>query len=303
MSLAIGVDLGGTNLRLALVERGGKILAERRGPTSVHEGPESCANRIATFAKELSTHSNLKILGIGIGSPGPLSRQNKLIFQTPNLPGFDGFPLGKKVEELSGFSTHLDNDAKCAAFGELSFGAAKGAKDFVLLTFGTGIGGAVIAGGQMIYGKSDGACEIGHMTLYPEGKLCGCGNRGCFEQYVSATALERRSEEFSKRKISNVTLVQDAVQKDHLALTVLEAFSTDLAIGCASLVNIFEPEKIIFGGGLFTSGGGPICEMVKAKMKDRCFVSSQKGLEILPSALSGEAGVLGAASLVFSAKS
>lgn len=299
MSLAIGIDLGGTNLRVALVDAAGNVQSELREKTPVVEGPQKTAEVMSQLSLALQKSVSEKILGIGIGSPGPLSREKRTIFQTPNLPGFDGFPLGTVVEKLSGLPTFLDNDAKCATLGEGKFGNARGAKNFLLLTFGTGIGGGIVVDGQMLYGKSDGACEIGHMTLHPGGRLCKCGNLGCFEQYVSATALERRVEENFQRKISNVALLDSAQNKEDWALQVLEEFTEDLAIGCASLVNIFDPEKIIFGGGLFTTGGGPLCALVQEKIKDRCFKSSQRGLEILPSGLRGEAGVLGAASLVF----
>jgi len=299
--LAFGVDLGGTNLRVALVSQEGKILSERRARTPIEEGPVATAELMNRLARDQLAPSlaNHRVLGIGVGSPGPLSRAEKTIFQTPNLPGFDNFPLGKRVEELLGMPLWLDNDAKCATFGEAKFGAARGKRNVILLTFGTGIGGGVLADGRMIYGKSDGACELGHLTLHPEGRPCKCGNRGCFEVYVSATAVERRAIETAGRKVSNLELFQAEARGDSWATSCLVEIARDLAIGCASLVNIFEPEMIVFGGGLFSGGGGPLCSMVQENIRDRCFKSSQRGLEIVPSTLLGEAGVLGAASLVF----
>jgi len=302
MSLAIGIDLGGTNVRAALVDQNGTILAESKRKTLVVNGPEACVQSMVQMIAELKALSPEKIFGVGIGSPGPLSRHERMIFQTPNLPGFDGFPLGTRVEELSGLPVLLDNDAKCATYGEGLFGVAKGMDNFVLLTFGTGIGGGVINNSQMIYGKSDGACEIGHMTLYPGGELCKCQNLGCFEAYCSATAVERRAELKFSKSISNVELILAAERNETWSTDFLHEVAVDMAIATASIVNIFDPNAVVFGGGLFSSGGGPLCAYVQEEIKDRCFKSSQLNLKIVPSALKGEAGVLGAASLVYRAK-
>lgn len=317
--LAIGVDLGGTNTRVALIDGdfsestqnvAEKVIELKRAKTPVKEGPAETARVIAELCSELSQTAQknfgVKPLGVGIGSPGPLSRKTKTIFQTPNLPGFEGYPLGGEVQKLCGLPVLLDNDAKCAAFGEEFFGAAKGLKNFILLTFGTGIGGGVVVDGEMVYGKSDGACEIGHMTLYPEGLQCKCGNRGCFEQYCSATAIERRataalcSAPNAKGSAANAKDLIEAFDKNEAwAKTCMKEVSRDFAIACASLVNIFDPEAIILGGGVFTTGGGPLPMLIQDEIKSRCFESSQRGLQICPSRLAGNAGILGAASLIF----
>ncbi|MEO6459133.1 MAG: ROK family protein [Bdellovibrionota bacterium] len=297
MSYAIGVDLGGTNMRAALVDEHGKIHAQARTKTPVEEGPEATAQAMGLLVREVMGSET--VLGVGIGSPGPLSRSEKMIYQSANLPGFDRFPLGKRIEELTGKNVFLDNDAKCATYGEAVFGRAKGRKNFILMTFGTGIGGGIVVDGKMIYGKSDGACEVGHLTLHAEGKLCKCGNRGCFEQYASATAFKARGFEKSGQELGGKEIFEAFDRGQKWAAELIREFTIDLAIGTASLVNIFDPELVVFGGGLFTLGGGPLCAWVQEAIKDRCFKSSQKGLEIAASSLGGDAGVLGAASLVF----
>ncbi len=296
MPYAIGVDLGGTNMRAALVDDKGKIQAHARTRTPVDLGPEATALEMSRLVAEVRGQNT--VVGVGIGSPGPLSRVEKMIYQTPNLPGFDRFPLGKRVEELTGCRVHLDNDAKCASYGEALFGRGKGRKNLILMTFGTGIGGGIFVDGQMIYGKSDGACEVGHLTLYPEGRLCKCGNRGCFEQYCSATAFKRRAYEKTAQEMGGKEIFDAFERGQAWALELMREFAIDLAVGTASLVNIFDPEMVVFGGGLFTTGGGPLGPWVQEAIKDRCFKSSQRGLEIVPSSLGGDAGVLGAASLV-----
>jgi glucokinase len=300
MRTAVGVDLGGTNVRVALVNEAGEILDSLRKSTPVSEGPEATAQLMGSLIKDVTERfKSHNILGVGIGSPGPLSRKEKKIFQTPNLPGFDGFPLGKKVEEITKFPVLLDNDAKCACFGEGLFGVAKNVSDYILLTFGTGIGGGVVVNGQMLYGKTDGACEIGHMTLYPNGKLCKCGNRGCFEQYCSASAIKDRATLCAGREVRTIEVFEALLKNEAWATQVLREVAIDLAMATASLVNIFDPRMIVFGGGVFTAGGGPLCEWVREEIKNRCFKSLQNDLQILPSSLSGNAGVLGAAAIVF----
>jgi glucokinase len=300
MKTAIGIDLGGTNMRVALVHESGEVraIAKRRTPTA--EGPEQTAIEMTEMIDALKAeHTKAEVLGVGIGSPGPLSRTEKMIFQTPNLPGFDCYPLGKKVEELSGHPVWLDNDAKCATYGEGLFGVARGLRNYILLTFGTGIGSGIIVDGKMIYGKSDGACETGHMTLYPEGLLCKCGNRGCFEQYCSATAIHRRAGQVTGREITTREVFLAFEAGEAWAKNILSDVAHDLAVATASLVNIFDPEAVVFGGGVFTTGGGPLVPRVRELIKTRCFKSSQQGLRIEASTLTGNAGVLGAASLVF----
>lgn len=302
MRFAIGVDLGGTNMRAALVREDGHIVAMEKRKTPVESGPEATARGIAEMAVNLKTaNANLRIEGLGVGSPGPLSRTEKKVFKTANLPGFEGYPIGYKIEEYSGLIVQLDNDAKCAAYGEGQFGAAKGLKNYILMTFGTGIGGGILVDGKMIYGKSDGACEVGHFTLYPDGELCGCGNRGCFEKYASASAIQRRSEEYFSQRLNARQVFEKLQQGDKQAEALLRLIARDIALGTASLVNLFDPEAVIFGGGIFVEGGGPMIGWIREGMKDRCFESSQKGLKLEASALSGHAGMLGAASLVFRA--
>ncbi len=285
-------------MRVAVVSGAGKILEQLKDKTPVHEGPEATAVLMSQMiAKLQKNHPSLK--GVGIGSPGPLSRQEKKIFQTPNLPGFDGFPLGTRVEKLTSLPVILEHDSKCAAFGEKYFGQALNVRNIVLLTFGTGIGGGVFVDDKMVYGKSDGACEIGHMTLFPDGIHCPCGNRGCLERYVSALAIERRAQEESGKEWKNVELFEAYKSGDAFAKSFLKKIATELSIGIASLVNIFEPDMIVLAGGLFTSGGGPIPELLRAGIENRCFASSRKNLKIVASTLGGDAGVLGAAGRVF----
>lgn len=301
MRYAIGIDLGGTNLRAALVSEDGEIHAQVREKTPTKEGPEATAELMRKMIERLTRdHGRRSVEGVGIGSPGPLSRTEKKIFNTANLPGFENFPLGRRVEELSGKRVFFDNDAKCAAYGEGYFGEARALRNFILMTFGTGVGGGIVVDGRMMYGKSDGACEVGHFTLYPDGEPCPCGNRGCFERYVSASAIVRRSEAALGEEVKAYEVFERAKRGDTKAQVFLREIARDIAIGAASLVNLFDPDAVVFGGGIFSDGGAPVLEWIREQMRGRCFESSQRGLKIVASSLGGNAGVLGAASLVFS---
>lgn len=295
--LAIGIDLGGTNLRAALVNHDGKILVKDKCKTPKEEGPEATVRAMAELVKNVRGEHVVK--GIGIGSPGPLSREKRMIFQTANLPGFDRFPMGDLLEELSGLPVKIDNDAKCATYGEARFGAAQGKKNFILMTFGTGIGGGIFVDGGMVYGKSDGACEIGHMTLYPNGRQCQCSNRGCVEQYISASAFKRRAQEKCGEDLGGKEILDRVEAGEKWARELLEEFSKDVAMATASLVTVFNPELIVFGGGLFTSGGGPILEKTKEHLPNRGYKSLLDDITLTASSLEGNAGVLGAASLAW----
>lgn len=317
---AIGIDLGGTNLRAALVNREGKVCSFEKTKTPVQEGPAATVRAMAGLVSRLLQGDVLKgegfdqVAGVGIGSPGPLSRKRRMIFQTANLPGFDRYPMGDTLEEQTGLPVKIDNDAKCAAYGERAFGAAQGFSNVVVLTFGTGIGGGVFVDGNMVYGKSDGACELGHMTLYPGGTPCSCSNKGCMEKYISAIAFEHRAHEHRMRELEKQTGSRPAQHEAMLrgpeifqayseniswAVEHMEAFVEDTAMSVASLLSIFNPELVVLSGGLFTTGGGPLPELVQKNLKGRTYASLVADVKVASSTLGGEAGVLGAASLAF----
>lgn len=265
-------------------------------------GPESLCSRISLMLEQALVRRSIKakdLLCLGIGSPGPLNRKERKILQTPHFPGFENFPLGERVEELCGLKVFLDNDANCAALGEKMFGAAKGKENFVLLTFGTGIGGGVFINGKLIYGKSDGAGELGHIQLYPEGDKCPCGRYGCFEQYCSAQSMTRRGSKALGRELKLPELFVECESGNQKAVQCLEEVSKDIARVLGDLVNIFEPEMIVLGGGAFSTGGGPLLPLIEKHLKDEAFKSSLENLKVCSSELKGNAGILGAAAMAF----
>ena len=192
----------------------------------------------------------------------------------------------------------IENDAKCAGLAEKKFGAAKNFSDFILLTFGTGIGGVIFSGNQILYGRDGGAGEIGHMMLHQNGRQCGCGNRGCFEKYCSAKSFENLVSEKLGFEITAHDIMARVKQNDQNILPLFNEYCENLSSGIISLVHIFNPEAILFGGGLFTTGGHEILTSVREKINGRMFPSFARDLQLLPSSLHGQAGLTGAASLV-----
>ncbi|MBS1982846.1 MAG: ROK family protein, partial [Bdellovibrionales bacterium] len=262
MRTAIGIDLGGTNTRVTVVDESGHLVDSLREKTPTHEGPDKVCETMAVMVNELKI-KHPEVLGVGLGLPGPLNRRDKVIINMVNIPGFVNYPIGQKIEKLTGLRAFLDNDAKCACLGEGMFGASRGLRNYMLVTFGTGIGGGIVVDGRMMYGKADNACEVGHLTLHPEGRACNCGNRGCWEQYVSATAMGRRASEAFGRSCGAKELMEIYAAGDFTADKVLREIAQDISIGVASLVNLFDPEMIVFGGGVFVDGGGPLIPWVK----------------------------------------
>lgn len=297
MKFTIGIDVGGTNLRVGVVSPIGKIVYVNKQPTP-NKDQAAFLQRLIELIKDCQERFPGAISGLGIGWPGPVDIENGLILETPNISIFKSFALKSYLEKNLGLSVFLDNDAKCAGLAELKFGVARGLKEFILLTFGTGIGGAVFTNGQLVRGKSGLAGEIGHLCLYPHGIACSCGSLGCFEKYCSAIALERRATEKIGRNISAKEILAEVASNDGLK-SLLTEYVEDLAVGLGSLINIFDPQAIVFSGGLFTSGGQNILRALQEKLSKQGFQSLKQHTELKATELEGQAGIIGAASLGF----
>lgn len=297
MKFTIGIDVGGTNLRVGVVSPDGKIVYANKQPTP-NKDQSAFLQRLIELIKDCQDRFPGAISGLGIGWPGPVDIENGLILETPNISIFKSFALKSYLEKNLGLSVFLENDAKCAGLAELKFGVARGLKEFILLTFGTGIGGAVFTNGQLVRGKSGLAGEIGHLCLYPHGIACSCGSLGCFEKYCSAISLERRATEKIGRNISAKEILAEVASNDGLK-SLLGEYVEDLAIGLGSLINIFDPQAIVFSGGLFTSGGQNILQALQEKLLKQGFQSLKKNTKLMATELEGQAGIIGAASLGF----
>jgi glucokinase len=266
-SFAIGVDLGGTNLRIAAVQSDGTLLEKVTTGTQVSKGRDFVIGEMCDAIKSLSAKfsGKMQLEGVGVGMPGIIDKRTGMLRESPNLPGWDEYPVRDDIQNRLGAPVILENDANVAAFGEGWLGAAKGYNEICMITLGTGVGGGVVLAGKIWQGMNGMAGEVGHITVEPEGHLCGCGNRGCVEQYASATAVMRMAREeietgtapslsklaegpnveFSARAVFNL-----ALQGDPSAQRVYDRMGRALGILLADLVNILNLRMYVIGGGV-----------------------------------------------------
>lgn len=302
MAYVMGVDIGGTNTRAMAVGLGGNVVGPRiREPSRKDQGVEGFINHVAEVIEKAKPESSQgELLGVGVGLPGPVNPKQGLLYHAPNLPGFHNVPVSKMLSERLGVSVFVDNDANCAVFGEHRFGAAQNKNDFLMLTFGTGIGGGVFMDGSIRHGKSGGSGEIGHLCLYPGGLQCGCGRRGCFEKYVSAITVLNRAKAMGANIEAAHEIYEAFDKKEEWALGLLDSVSTELATALGTLINIFEPEAIVLGGGLFVQKYESFLNLVQKKLAKEAFPSALENFSLLVSGVPGNAGLLGAAALALS---
>jgi glucokinase len=317
MEYAIGIDLGGTNLRLARVDREGRISSRRQVKTAqFHSSPElidGISREARALIREAESTGD-RVLGAGIGVPGGVNPAGEIVYFLTNFPSGRDLPLRRLLEEKIERRIRMGNDANIWAYGESWLGAGRGRKNLVLITLGTGVGGGIIIDEKIYVGHSGIAGEIGHITIEPEGSPCGCGGRGCLETIAAAGGFIRlareqldrgkpsllsQSEEF--QPLSALNVFRAAQKGDQVASEVLNRVGHALGIGISILINVLNPEIIILGGGvagareLFTP---PMVEEIKL----RAFSRKGKETPVVPPQLREDAGILGAARLIFNAE-
>ena len=302
----ICVDLGGTKIVAGLADASGKILHKEIVKTDKSSDPLNVIQQLSELAKGLA--SGQKNIKIGIGIPGQV--KNGCVINMPNIPQLNGVDLLQKLTEFFPAEYVIENDASAAAVAELKYGAGQGYKNFIYVTISTGIGGGIIIDGKLYTGANGTAGEFGHTVILPDGPPCGCGNRGCWEALGSGTALAKMAEakissgtapklkERAKDTPVNVELlVEAAKQGDTDALELLDVNGYFNALGLANLVNTFDPEVIILGGGLSFNGDYFFQPLLKS-LKMFKLLNSQNSIQILPAGCKQDAGLLGAISLV-----
>lgn len=315
---SIGVDLGGTNIVSAIVNYQGEIVNSLKVPTLAERGKEATIKRIIEAIHKNIVQSSVapdNIIGIGIGAPGPLDIKRGIINFAPNLPGWRDVPLRKILEDEFNIKVVLENDANAAAWGERYFGAGQGVNNLVCFTLGTGIGGGIIIDGKIYHGNNYGAAELGHMTVNKDGPRCNCGNYGCLEAYSSATGIKNRIKNRIKEGIKSkflnfdnddelfeslrLKLIFETARKgDKLTKSVVEEAISYLGIAIANIANILNPEMVVLVGGI-TNEGDKLLIPLKREVRKRAFYSNYKSLKIVIGKLDGNAGVLGAAALLW----
>jgi glucokinase len=312
--IVIGIDLGGTKISTALTNSAGSIIAHDYQETGAAEGQDAVVGRMLDGARKVMAEAQVtpsQVAAVGIGAPGPLDIEMGVLVAPPNLPGWDHVPLKRLIEKELGIPIFLENDANAAALGEHRFGAGQGVEHMIYVTVSTGIGGGLILDGELYHGDSGMAGEIGHTTIMPFGPLCNCGNQGCLEALSSGTAIARQARERVARgvptriaelagsdleRITAKLVAEAAAQGDLEAEGILAEAMNYLGIGMANLVNLFNPQLIVIGGGL-TNIGEPLFEAVRRVIDRRAFRDQAQAVRIVQAALGDNAGVLGAAAV------
>lgn len=308
MKSAIGVDIGGTNIKVVQVSEEGNILTSMTEPTPTGHGGSS-DNIKNVLIKILKNTLKDNVIGIGFGIAGLIDRKNGIVIESPNIPAINGFPAKEIFEKEFSLPVVVENDANTYAYGEKWIGTGKNFNNFAVLTLGTGIGGGVIYRGELF----EGAVEIGHMVIEPQGRFCMCGSFGCLESYASGKAIVDRAisslEGGTKSmlteccdgnfyKITPELVYKTALEGDNLSREVFREIGQYLGIGIANVVNIFSPDAVILGGGLIGAWDLFIEELKKEFLK-RALKSLSTNVEILKTILKEDSGSIGAAGLIF----
>jgi len=313
-SYLVGVDLGGTFIKTALITLSGEIIRKLEIPSDTGKGPDGVIENICRSIDTIVDQCGLTmdaVEAIGIGSPGPLDTRKGIVWNAVNLPGWINIPLRDRIRERFQIHTILENDANAAAFGEYWRGAGRGSALMLAYTLGTGVGGGIIIDGKLIRGSTDGAGELGHITILPEGDLCSCGNRGCLEAYASATSLVRRTRQKLNRGAVSILskwmeegrsltakLIDEAhLSNDSFAREALEEVGYFLGLGISGVVSALNPDTVVLGGGMM-GAGEVILEPLRREVKRRVFPQHFNHLKIAAAMLGNDAGVIGAAGLV-----
>jgi glucokinase len=311
-ALALGIDLGGTKILTAVADAEGKMLSRDHSITPAKEGQEAVVDSILESIGRALKQAGMAATGlaaIGIGAPGLSNPETGILFTSPNLPGWKDVPLRDIIQRELGTKAFLINDANAAAVGELYFGAGRGARNFIYITVSTGIGGGIIIDGRLYTGSHGTAGELGHMTIDDEGPPCNCGNRGCWETLASGTALAREARRSIQDGAAtsileyaggdperiNAEVIHEAAQAgDRLATELIARTAYYLGVGLANLINIFNPELIVIGGGL-ANMGDRLLKPAYDEAGRRAFPPSFREVRFARAELGRNSGVLGAA--------
>jgi len=314
----VGIDLGGTNIKIGLFDSKLKLLSKTSVATKADMGPEVVIDKMAQTVEKLLAEAGLSlqdIVAVGIGTPGPAKYSEGVIIKSTNMPTFKNVPICQMLNEKIGAPIVFDNDANVACWGEYAVGAGKGVKDMVFFTLGTGIGGGIISSGELVHGCDENGAELGHMIIYPDGRKCNCGQRGCVEAYASADSTARRAaealkagEESSLKKvldekgqITSKDIYEHLANGDKLAKEITDGTAKALAITCVNMLHTTEPKRIVFAGGMIAAGDA-LLNRIKDFFDECIWTLKKEMVEICFATLGEDAGIIGAAALARHAK-
>lgn len=287
--LAVAVDLGGTNIRAALVAPGGTVLDRVKEASLAQAGPEAVVAQIATLARRVGAGRD--IIGLGICAPGPLDAETGVALATPTIRGFVDYPLRAAVAAQVGWPVSIDNDAMAATLGEWRFGAGRGLRDFLYLTISTGIGGGAVCDGRLLRGQRGLACHFGHIGISEDGPICACGARGCFEAHAAGPAFGARAR--AAGFDDGASAFAAARDGDRAARDLVAGQGRLLGRGITSLVHMFSPEAVVIGGGL-SNAFDLLAPHIQAEITSRA-MPPFRDVRLMRSALGDDAGLQGIA--------
>lgn len=307
---AIGVDIGGTKIHAAVVGAGGRVISEHRLPTDVGGGPSKVVEDIVRAVRD-ELDADLSVIdAVGVGLAGQIDPETGVVRSSPNLKWTD-FPFGERLQQALGVPVVVENDVTTAAWGEWRHGAGRGIDDLLVLYAGTGVGGGIVSDGRLLAGDSGMAGEVGHMTIVAGGRQCSCPNRGCLEAYVGGWAIAERAVEavvanpeagrglldMARGAELTARLVAEAADAgDDLALELMYDTGRYLGAGLTGLIHIFNPARVILGGGVIDGSPGLVAA-AETVVRANAIPAYTDGLEVRRSELGGNAGVIGSASI------
>jgi glucokinase len=313
-TIAVGIDLGATNLKGALVDRTGALVARHTQPLERVEPDAVIDEMIGLVGRLLGNESvdPASVVGLGVGSPGPLSHSTGRIINATNLPGWRDVPLRDRLQQALQMPVVLDNDGNVAAFGEFWVGAGRDGQDLAMLTLGTGVGAGVVLDGRILHGHFENAAELGHMIVAADGLPCACGQRGCLEQYAAASAVARRVERAIQEgepstladavrqgaSLDAADVARSAAAGDALCLRIWDEACLYLAVACIAIQHAFNPARVVLGGGMSCAG-----DFLIGRVEEHVSRHRWKLLDDLPdialAELGYDAGMIGAAGLAW----
>ena len=302
MSLYIGLDLGGTNLKYAVGDENGNIIIKKIRPSLAQESQKKVFDNIFNAITELIQETAAEIKGIGFGTPGSVDfKKGQLIAGTPNIKNWTDAPIKKTIEEKFNIPVWVDNDANIMTLAEVRIGAAKGYSHVVCFTIGTGIGGGIIIDNQLYRGANFAAAEVGHTIVEKGGKPCKCGNLGCLEAYTSAPAMINRYRRklkriglmFNEEQLTTEFIFQKAKFAEDFAIETINETCDYLGTGIASVVNVINPQIVVIGGGV-ADAGEQFIKKVETVVQQNAMKPNSQNLKVVKAQLGNDAGVAGA---------
>lgn len=312
MNYYVGIDLGGTNTKIGLLDEDGNILFSTIVKTESEQGFEKTIERLSNILKIQVSNLNISfknVVGVGLGVPGPVAN-GRIVKFWANFPWPVNVDLAAEFEKHLGVPVKVDNDVNVITLGEMWKGGGRGYKNVLGLAIGTGIGGGVVVNGKLVSGKNGAGGEVGHIKVERDGKLCGCGQEGCWEAYASATGLVREAksrltvnknnllyERTKDREVEAKDIFDAARDGDEFSLNLVDYEAEFIALGIGNLLNVLDTDVVVVGGGIALAGD-ILFDKINKKLRKYAMLSTLEGLKIVPAELGNDAGIYGAAYLV-----